>query len=161
MIKRSFPPVVDQHTRLLVLGSLPGEISLAQGRYYAHPRNQFWLLIGAVLGVELAAMDYPDRLQTLLAAGVGLWDVVESAARAGSLDSNIRLHNPNKLGELAAGLPHLAAVGFNGGRSAAIGRRQLAGTIGLKLIDLPSSSPAYTLPFEQKREKWLQLRGAL
>jgi TDG/mug DNA glycosylase family protein len=161
MIKRSFPPVVDQHTRLLLLGSLPGEISLAQGRYYAHPRNQFWLLIGAVIGVDLAAMDYPDRLQALLAAGVGLWDVVESAARTGSLDSNIRLHSPNKLAKLSAGLPKLVAVGFNGGRSAAIGRKQLADTIGLKLIDLPSSSPAYTLPFAEKRERWLQLRDSL
>ena len=143
---------------MLVLGSLPGEISLAAGRYYANPRNQFWLLIGTVIRVDLSAIDYPDRLDALVAAGIGLWDAVESGARVGSLDSNIRQHSPNKLAELAAGLPRLAAVAFNGGRSAAIGRKQLADATGLELVNLPSSSPAYTLPLAQKRQQWLRLR---
>ncbi len=161
MLKRSFPAVVDEQTRLLVLGSLPGEVSLAQGRYYAHPQNQFWRLIGAVIGADLARLDYPDRLRALLAAHVGLWDVVESAARTGSLDSDIRLHSANRLVELAAELPNLRAIGFNGGRSAAIGRKQLAAARGIELIDLPSSSPAYTLNFEQKKQQWLRLRDWL
>jgi hypoxanthine-DNA glycosylase len=161
MIKRSSAPVVDRETRLLVLGSLPGEVSLAQGRYYAHPRNQFWLLMGAAIDADLDAMDYGDRLRTLLAAHVGLWDVVESAVRIGSLDSSIRLKSANRLAELAAGLPRLGAIAFNGGRSARIGRRHLGPSTGLALIDLPSSSPAHTMPLARKREQWLQLRAWL
>ena len=157
-IKRSFAPVVDDETRLLLLGSLPGEESLAQLRYYAHPRNQFWLLMGAVIGRDLTPLDYPDRLHALLGAGVGLWDVVESASRRGSLDAAIRNHQPNRLAELAASLPKLAAIGFNGNTAARIGHAQLAGQSDLSLLTLPSSSPAFTIPLADKRLRWLELR---
>lgn len=157
--KRSFDPIVDSETRLVVLGSLPGEASLAAGRYYAHPRNQFWRLMGAVIEQDLAALNYEDRLAALLVHRIGLWDVVESANRKGSLDGAIRDHRPNRLAELAGRLPRLAAVAFNGGTAAAIGRRQLAQVPGLALISLPSSSPAYTLPIENKRAFWMQLKA--
>ncbi len=159
-LKRSFPPVVDGRARLLVLGSLPGEASLAQSRYYAHPRNHFWALIGAVIGRDLAPLAYDDRLSALLKAGVGLWDVVASATRRGSLDGAIRGAEANPLAALAATLPELSAVAFNGAKSAGIGRRELDGTA-LELIALPSSSPAYTLPFEAKLAKWMELRRFL
>ena len=159
--KRSFPPVVDTNVRLLVLGSLPGERSLADARYYAHPRNQFWRLIGAVAGVGLAELGYEDRLAALLGAGIGLWDCVASATRRGSLDGAIRDHSTNALHALAAELPALRAVGFNGGKSAALGRPLLRPRTDLALVDLPSSSPAYTLPFEAKLEAWLELRAFL
>jgi len=157
-LKRSFPPVVDNETRLLVLGSLPGEASLAQARYYAHPRNQFWLLMSDVVDRDLARLDYAERLEALLAAHVGLWDVVESASRRGSLDAQIRDHRPNRLIELAASLPRLVAVGFNGGIAARIGRKQLAARNDLALIDLPSSSPAFTMSLAEKRLRWRKLR---
>ena len=159
-LKRSFPPVVDDNTRLLVLGSLPGEQSLAEQRYYANPRNHFWLLIGDVIGRDLASLPYEDRLQALLGAGVGLWDSVGSATRKGSLDAAIRQVSANPLRELVATLPALRAVAFNGGRSAAIGRKALAG-LDLEFIPLPSSSPAYTLSLDEKREQWGRLRGLL
>ena len=159
-LKRSFAPVTDENTRLLLLGSLPGEQSLAQARYYANPRNQFWRLMSAVVEIDLANLDYPDRLATLLKAGVGLWDSVGTAERRGSLDAAIRLHQANQLAELASSLPKLRAVGFNGGTSARIGMKELAGT-GLDLLPLPSSSPAYTLGFEEKREAWLALKRFL
>jgi len=155
--KRSFPPVVDGETRLLVLGSLPGERSLVEARYYAHPRNQFWLLIGDVIGRDLTPLDYPDRLATLLHAGVGLWDAVASASRRGSLDAQIRDHRPNRLAELAASLPNLAAVAFNGSTAARIGGIQLAGLPDLALITLPSSSPAFTMGLAEKRLRWRTL----
>ena len=90
MRKRSFPPVVDKNTRLLMLGSLPGEASLAAQRYYAHPRNLFWRLMGLVIGEALESLDYNARLATLLRHRVGLWDVVAEAAREGSLDAPTR-----------------------------------------------------------------------
>lgn len=159
---RCFPPVTRPDTRLLVLGSLPGAISLAQQRYYAHPQNLFWRLMSAVTERDLVPLAYEERLEALLDARVGLWDTVAAATRDGSLDSAIRLHEASDLAALVATLPGLKAIGFNGAKSAAIGRRQLGEASGLALIDLPSSSPAYaTLGFEKKREAWLALAAYL
>ncbi len=156
MRKHAFPPVVSPQTKILILGSLPGEASLAAGRYYAHPQNQFWRLAGAAIGREdLPALPYDDRLAALLAAGIGLWDTVASAQRKGSLDAAIREAEHAPLAELVAGLPELRAVAFNGGTSARIGRRVL-GAASLRLVDLPSSSPAYAaMTFAEKRNRWL------
>ena len=155
--KSSFPPVVAPDTRVLVLGSLPGEKSLAAQRYYAHPQNRFWHLIGKVIGVALEPLEYEERLQALLAAKVGLWDTVASARRAGSLDASIRDADPNPLVELAASLPELRAVGFNGRTSAGIGMPQLVHTE-LALIPLPSSSPAHAgMPLGEKEKLWAAL----
>jgi double-stranded uracil-DNA glycosylase len=154
--------VVSPDTRVLILGSLPGDASLAAARYYAHPRNQFWRLAGAAIGREdLPAIEYEARLAALLSAGVGLWDTVASAVRAGSLDAAIRSVERAPLAELVATLPALRAVAFNGGTSARIGRAVLAET-GLALVDLPSSSPAHAaMTFAEKRRRWLQLRDFL
>jgi hypoxanthine-DNA glycosylase len=160
-LKRSFPPVVGPATRVLVLGSLPGEESLARGQYYANPRNHFWRLIGAATGVDLAPLPYEARLQALLAAHVGLWDTVGSATRRGSLDGAIRGPSANDLAALAASLPELRAVGFNGGKSAALGLPLLAERTDLALLPLPSSSPAHTRPFEEKLAAWMRLRPYL
>jgi hypoxanthine-DNA glycosylase len=160
-LKRSFPPVADERTRVLVLGSLPGERSLAQAQYYAHPQNQFWRLIGAVIGCELVPLPYEKRLAALLEARVGLWDTVGAATRRGSLDTNIRLREANALPALADELTNLRAVGFNGGKSAALGLPLLADRADLVLLPLPSSSPAFTLAFSDKLERWIALRAFL
>ena len=155
--KSSFPPVVAPDTRVLVLGSLPGEKSLAVRRYYAHPQNRFWHLIGKVIGGALEPLDYDQRLAALLEAKVGLWDTVASAHRPGSLDAAIREAEHNPLADLAASLPQLRAVGFNGQASAKIGMPQLAGT-GLALVPLPSSSPANaSIPLAEKERAWSAL----
>lgn len=157
-----FPPVTRPDTRLLVLGSLPGAVSLAEQRYYANPQNQFWRLIGAVIGRELVPLAYQERLDALLDAGVGLWDTVAAATREGSLDAAIQLHEASDLGAFAATLPALRAIGFNGKTSAKIGRGQIGVTRGLALVDLPSSSPAHAaMRFEAKRESWLRLAAYL
>lgn len=158
--KRSFPPVADEHTRLLVLGSLPGERSLRSAQYYAHPQNQFWRLIGAVVDVDLANLAYAERLATLLRCRVGVWDVVASAERTGSLDANIKDAEFNDLASLVEGLPRLRTIAFNGGKASAIGRKAL-GASPHRLISLPSSSPAYVLPFTQKLASWRTLRAVL
>jgi hypoxanthine-DNA glycosylase len=164
--KSAFAPFVSGDTRLLILGTLPGEASLAAGRYYAHPQNQFWRLTGAVIGrEELASLDYEARVAALREAGIGLWDTIASAVRTGSLDAAIREAEHAPLAELVATLPALRAVAFNGGTSARIGRKLLAdpsADSGVRLVDLPSSSPAYAaMPFAAKRERWLQLREFL
>ena len=158
---RCFAPLVADDARLMILGSLPGARSLAEQRYYAHPQNQFWRLVGAVIGRDLASMDYPGRLDALRLARIGLWDTVAEATRKGSLDADIKLHRSSEIVALAAGLPQLRAIAFNGGTAARIGRRQLGADPPVALVDLPSSSPAHTMKFETKLEAWLKLRDYL
>jgi hypoxanthine-DNA glycosylase len=160
-LKSSFPPVVDARTRLLVLGSLPGEVSFARAQYYAHPRNHFWSLMEAVTGRSLVGAPYEERLARLLAAGIGLWDVIGQARRTGSLDARIRDHSANALRELVETLPALRAIGFNGQKSSDIGRRQLGATVAVELITLPSSSPAHAIPLARKQQAWMTLRRFL
>lgn len=158
-LKRCFPPVVDANTRVLILGSLPGEVSLAQGQYYAHRQNAFWRLVGDVLGENLVQMDYAGRLQTLLAHHIGLWDVVAEAKRDGSLDSNIRDHARNDLVGLVKSLPKLSAIAFNGGTAERIGLKALGQHSGNhRVVRLPSSSPAHTMPYSEKLHAWQELR---
>lgn len=157
----SFSPHVAPDTRLLILGSLPGVRSLAERQYYAHPTNQFWRLLGAVTERPLADMPYDDRLAALRAAKVGLWDVVRSAERRTSSDALIREAEAHDLAALIADLPDLCMIAFNGGKAAAIGRKQLPPLEGITLVDLPSSSAAHTIGFDKKCDRWLALRGAL
>ena len=161
-LKRAFAPAVDQETRLLILGSLPGDASLAAGQYYAHPQNGFWRLIGDVVERDLIGLPYEDRLQALISAKVGLWDVVAGAERIGSLDTAIRAPEFADLIGLVGTLARLKAVAFNGATAAKNGRRILAGVEGLTLIDLPSSSPAHaSRTLTEKTERWALLRDFL
>jgi hypoxanthine-DNA glycosylase len=160
--KRCFDPVVDAQTRLLLLGSLPGEKSLALQEYYGNRQNLFWFLMSYVLGTDLVALEYSARLHTLLSHGVGLWDVVAEAKRAGSLDSQLRNHVNNDLLALADSLPNLRTIAFNGGTASRLGRKQLGPHAERwSVIDLPSSSPAYTLPCAEKLERWAFLKRGL
>jgi hypoxanthine-DNA glycosylase len=154
--KRGFPPVVDQRTRLLILGSLPGAASLAAGQYYGNPRNAFWRLLETVLDTPLVTLAYEDRLATLQSGGVGLWDVVAEAERRGSLDTAIFNPSANDLLALVETLPALRAVAFNGGTAAKLGSRLLAPVANrMALIALPSSSPAHAArSFSEKAKAW-------
>jgi hypoxanthine-DNA glycosylase len=162
-LKRCFPPVVDVNTRVLILGSLPGEVSLSQGQYYAHRQNRFWLLVGDVIGENLNDLEYAERLQTLLKHRIGLWDVVAEARRSGSLDSNIRDHASNDLVTLVDTLPNLAVIAFNGGAAAKIGERALGERARqYRVLRLPSSSPAHAaVPYSAKLAIWRNIRECL
>jgi hypoxanthine-DNA glycosylase len=153
-------PVGSTNARLLILGSLPGEASLRAQRYYAHPQNQFWRLLGMVIGEELAAKPYDERIARLAARGIALWDVVGEARRQGSLDGVIRNPSANRLIEFVATHRGLKAIAFNGKTAARLGREALAGFNDVELVDLPSSSPAYTIPLADKAARWSML-GAL
>jgi hypoxanthine-DNA glycosylase len=157
-IKQGLPPIAPPDARLLILGSLPGDASLAARRYYAHPTNQFWRLLGGAIGEPLAELGYDDRLERLRERRIALWDVIASASRRGSLDQAIRGAGANPIAELLSELPALEAIAFNGATSAALGRRLLAPDApGITLVDLPSSSAANTRPLAEKAQAWARL----
>jgi len=158
--KAGFPAVVDADTRVLILGSLPGEASLAVRQYYGNPRNAFWRLMEGVLDASLVPLPYDDRLKALLSHGVGLWDVIAEARRPGSLDAAIRDPAANDLVALTETLPALRLVAFNGGTAAKLGGRLIGERV--PTIALPSSSPAHAArTFEQKAEAWAALKTPL
>ena len=150
---RGFPPVVAADTHTLILGSFPGEASLAATQYYAHPRNQFWRLVGTIVDEPLAELAYQERLRRVLAHGIGVWDVLAACHREGSLDAAIRNAQPNDFASLREHAPLLRKVCFNGktaGRFAPV-----IGAAGYTTLVLPSSSPANAmLSFDQKLRLW-------
>ena len=162
-ILKCFAPITRPTTRVLILGSLPGEVSLERRQYYAHPQNQFWRLVGAVIAQELVSLDYNTRLSQLLDHGIGLWDTVAAGTRSGSsLDADIDLQQSSDLTAMMTTLPELQSIAFNGKKSAQIGRPLLLNAREVDLIDLPSSSPAHaTLSFDKKLEAWSALRPYL
>jgi hypoxanthine-DNA glycosylase len=146
-------PVINQDTRILILGSFPGEASLTAQRYYAHPRNQFWRLLSAVLAEDLVALPYQERLHRLQAHRIGLWDVLAACQREGSLDTAIRCPQANDFANLKHQCPNLRRVCFNGKASGKF-EPQFAAA-GFQTLVLPSSSPANAqFSFEQKFEVW-------
>lgn len=145
-------PVVDADARCLILGSFPSPASLAAGQYYAHPQNQFWRLLGGVLGEDLPALAYAERVGRVSARGVAIWDIYACCRRDGALDSAIRDGEINDFERLFELAPKLGRVLFNG---------QTAGRLhepfrarGLAVAVLPSSSPAYTLAYADKLARW-------
>lgn len=161
-VKHSFPPVARADARLLVLGSLPGDRSLAERRYYAHPQNQFWRLMSAVVATDLPPLDYTARLAALQDAGVALWDVVASARRPGSSDAAIVDPAANALPGLLARLPRLCAIAFNGATAHRHGVKALgADASRYAILALPSSSPLHTVGLAAKAGAWADLRRFL
>jgi TDG/mug DNA glycosylase family protein len=157
-VKDGRPPIAAPDARLFVLGSLPGDASLAAKRYYAHPTNQFWRLLGGAIGEELEPLAYEARLERLRARGVGLWDVIASASRRGSLDQAIREAQHNRIDHLLHDYPELRAIAFNGAAASLAGRPLIGEPRAeIALIDLPSSSAANTRSFDDKAAAWAAL----
>ena len=153
------PPIIDAEIETLILGSFPSPASLAAQQYYAHRQNQFWRLLGALLGEALVDCDYAEKQQRLLARRIGVWDVYRQCRRNGALDSAIQLAEPNDFSRLEVDAPHLRCIAFNGKTSAKLDRwfavRGYATTV------LPSTSPAYTLAFQRKLELWRSALGGI
>lgn len=138
---------------MLILGSFPSTASLAARQYYAHPQNQFWRILGAVIGQPLKEMHYPDRIAAVQAAGIAIWDVFASCERAGSLDSAIQNAVQNPLAGLRESAPALRRICFNG-RVAARRIREIE-ALGFDAVALPSTSPAHAgMSVERKLTLW-------
>ena len=160
----SFPPVVDARARVLILGSMPSQASLAAGQYYAHPRNAFWPILGALLGFS-PELPYPERVASLKDGGMALWDVLHSCARRSSLDADIQENSirPNAIAPLLQQFPAIRRVFFNGSKSEQAFRRYVLPEIGPKRPDLtyrrlPSTSPAHAArSLQEKLAAWRAL----
>ncbi len=151
---KSFPPLVAPHTRILIIGSMPGRVSLAAGQYYAHPRNQFWRIIFDVFEAGRPPKDYTDKQAVILSHGLGLWDTLSSCRRTGSADSQITRPTANCFPALFQQFPHIHTLLFNGAAAFAYYKRAF-GVPSCRFFRLPSTSPAYaSLSYEEKKACW-------
>ena len=159
--KRSFPPIVDERARVLVLGTLPGEESLRRSQYYAHPRNLFWPIVFALFDA-VPSPAYAERVAFVAAQRIALWDVVAVGEREASADSTIRRETPNRIDLLLDAHPRIRVVAFNGSGARRLYHRHFALRPGLVYLALPSTSPAHArLGFAEKLARWRALREAL
>ena len=146
-----YPPVADEHSRVLILGSMPSVRSLETGFYYGHKQNAFWRILSDVFSEPLPAT-IDEKISLLLRNGVALWDVIASCERDGSLDSAIRGAVVNDFQPFFESHPGIRAVLVNGGTAYSLFPAHLAGN--REVLRLPSTSPAYTLPYAQKLAAW-------
>jgi len=155
----SFEPIEDEHAEILILGSIPGQASLAAGQYYAHNRNAFWLIISNLLQIDPAA-PYEAKIQALKSARIALWDVLQSCKRTGSLDSGIKTDTliTNDFRAFFQEHKNIKQVFFNGAKAEACFKRHILRHINLDFISftrLPSTSPANaTISFTHKLAAW-------
>lgn len=164
-LKLGLPPVIWDSSRILILGTMPGDDSLRLQEYYAHGNNQFWKILSVVYD-EIIGVDYSQRHKFLQRRGLALWDVLRSAERAGSLDSGIKNKVANEFADLFNIYTRLKAIVFNGGRAQTLFRRHAERSLAtvtrtsLRKVVLPSTSPTpgrYVLPFEEKVVRWKSL----
>lgn len=152
-MKRSFPPLADSNCTILILGSLPGEMSLQQHQYYAHPRNAFWKMMSEILS-EAYSDDYKARCDMLLRHNIALWDVVGSAEREGSLDADIKNAMPNDITGFLQSHKQINKILLNGGKASSLFKKYFK-NVDVEVIQLPSTSPANAgMSYQQKKEVW-------
>jgi hypoxanthine-DNA glycosylase len=152
---RSFQPIIDSASKILILGSMPGVQSLEQQKYYANPQNQFWRIIYSLFHTPLDP-EYDNRISFIKDKGIGLWDVLESCDREGSLDSNIRNEKVNDFKSLLKTFPNIQCILFNGTKAYETFRKGVGfDCFGFITFErLPSTSPANAQRFEQKLSEW-------
>lgn len=162
--KEGLAPVIAKTSRVLILGSLPGDMSLSMQQYYANPRNQFWGILGAAFGHTLQS-PYEEKINFALARGLALWDVLKAADRKGSLDANITKAVPNEFGELLTAYPNIRIIALNGRKAVthfcSIQRRDPSIFAGRQCIELPSTSgvPGKNVPsLQEKINRWAAIR---
>ncbi len=166
-IKKSLGRRVAENVRIMVIGSMPGEESLRRQQYYAHPRNNFWKFIAQSFTEINEDTAYEERIALLLKQGVGLWDVMRSCRRNGSLDSNIKDVVANDFSVLSKETPQLRKLLFNGNKAYEAfmksPNRVWAEQHNIELVLMPSTSPANaSQSFDWKLETWRrQLQGQL
>lgn len=153
----SFPPIIDIHSEILILGSIPGVKSLEKQQYYAHPQNKFWKIIFELLQEDFTD-DYSERIEVIRKHHIALWDVIDSCERKGSLDSEIKNEEANQIEELLESYPNIKAIFCNGGKSYRSLQKMLDKNYKIPVFLLPSTSPLHTISFEKKLEEWRKIK---
>lgn len=152
MKKQGFPAVADENTEILILGSLPGDVSIRKHQYYGHPGNDFWRLLGNIIGEDLQGMGYQKRLDTLKRNNIGLWDVFKAGKREGSEDSKIKNQEINQFSILKEIAPNLKLILFNGKKSGEY--EPILRAMGYETKVLPSSSGANRRFLKNRKSEW-------
>lgn len=160
----SFPPISGPDAQVLILGSMPGAMSLRLQQYYGHPQNAFWRIVGEILGFD-ATLGYAQRAAALVERKVAVWDVLAACIREGSLDSAIDSSSmvPNDFAGFFALHPAIRRVCFNGATAESVYRKKVLPTLVLnqpvEYVRLPSTSPAHAgMPFAAKARAWRVIR---
>jgi len=156
--KSGLPPVVDENTEILILGTLPSETSLAIGQYYANPSNDFWILVGAALSQTFEGWLYEAKMEVLKGSRIGLWDAYCSCVRPGSMDKDISEKEPNDFSILKKLAPNIGLICFNG-QGAAEAKKSLV-LLGYQTRLLPSSSGANRKDQEGRLICWKAALGS-
>jgi len=158
----SFPPQVGAGCRLLILGTVPSLRSLELRQSYGHAQNLFWPLMGELFDAG-PALPYAERIARLQRRGIGIWDVLKTCERPGSLDSSIVPESevPNAIPWLLRRHAQIRAIALNGGKAQQAFRRHIAPQLDARLgervtiLALPSTSPANaSIPRAEKRRRW-------
>ena len=158
----SFAPIVDRNARVLILGSMPGQASLAAGQYYAHPQNAFWRIICELLQCDPASA-YPARTAALKSARIALWDVLQSCTREGSLDARIERDTQvaNDFRTFLRKHGKIGHVFFNGAKAEACFKTHVSRAINTDPVvyaRLPSTSPANaSMSYAHKLRAWRKI----
>lgn len=152
-----FAPIVDGNSRILILGTMPGEESLRQQQYYAHKQNLFWKFICNVTNQTFTEV-YEERKQLLLNNQIALWDVCQTCIREGSLDSGIKEVIPNSIDRLLKNYTNIQTIAFNGKKAEALFKKHFKVLDNINYLSLPSTSPANaSISMEKKLNAWSDL----
>lgn len=156
---RSFPSLSNPAAEVLLLGTMPGAMSLALNEYYGHPRNHFWKLLAAIFNEPLPT-DYQVKKEMLLRNNIAVWDVLQACERQGSLDSAIMKEVPNNFTAFLDEHPNVKLIAFNGQKAAAFFKKHVGFKGQYDFLILPSTSPANAgKSFEQKLKEWQAIRN--
>jgi len=150
----SFPPIVNSSTKTLILGTMPGAASLDKQEYYAHKQNHFWRIIHTIFNALPVSEIFEEKVNVLLQNNIGLWDVLESCQRKGSLDTNIKNQKENDFKALFAEFPAIKTLIFNGKESHRYFMKKFGQLDGITYHVMPSTSPANTMSLANKLKSW-------
>ena len=141
---KSFKPSIDEHSTVLILGSMPGVKSLEEQQYYAHPQNRFWKVMASICNEpKLYEFAYDLKLKTLLKNNIALWDTIKSCKREGSLDSDIQNETPNDIKGLLKNYPNIKTICLNGNKSYSAFKKYFPDLLEkYNCHKMPSTSPA-------------------
>ncbi len=156
----SFPPIVSKDSKILILGSVPGIKSLEMQEYYAHPQNKFWRILFELFHEDFTA-DYAEKIELLKKNKIAVWDVIDSCERKGSLDTKIKNEAHHDILQLLQDFPSIKVIFCNGQKSFKTLRKILSDDLKIPILVLPSTSPAYTIPYQRKLNDWSVLKSYL